>query len=101
MNLNRRSAMNKIEEIKTFIEEEDIDLAIISESHDWENKRLENHINLNNHMVIWNLDQRPTKEKGGRPAIIANKEEYEIENLTNTTIAIPWGVEITWALLTL
>ena len=34
MNLNPRSAMNKIEEIKTFIEEEEIDCAFISESHD-------------------------------------------------------------------
>ena len=100
MNLNPRSAMNKIEEIKTFIEEEDIDLAIISESHDRENKRLEDHINLKNHIVISNLYQRPTKEKGGRPAIIANKDKYEIENLTSLTITIPWGVEITWALLT-
>jgi hypothetical protein len=32
--------MNKIEEINTFIEEEDIDVAIISESHDRENKKV-------------------------------------------------------------
>ena len=41
MNLNPRSAMNKLEQIKTFIEEEEIDLAFISESHDRENKKLE------------------------------------------------------------
>ena len=91
--------MNKIEEIKTFIEEEDIDVAIISESHDRENKKLEDNIQLPNHTVISNLYQR--SEKGGRPAIIANKDKYTIDDLTNTSINIPWGVEITWSLLTL
>ena len=41
LNLNPRSAMNKVEELKTFIEEESIDCAFISESHETENKRLE------------------------------------------------------------
>ena len=34
LNLNPRSAMNKIDELQTFIEEESIDCAFISESHD-------------------------------------------------------------------
>ena len=89
LNLNPRSAMNKIVEIQTFIEEEEIDVAIISESHDRENKRLEDNNNLKNHTIISNLHQRPTKENGGRPAIIANKEKYEVEDLTNTLITIP------------
>ena len=91
--------MNNIQEITTFIEDEAIDIAFISESHDRENKRLEDNIHLPNHKVISNLHQR--SEKGGRPAIIANARKYIIENLTNTSINIPWGVEITWALLTL
>ena len=99
LNLNPRSAMNKTEQISRFIDEENIDVAFISESHDREDKRLEDHIKLDKHTVISNLFQRPVKEKGGRPAIIANKEKYNIENLTNTTINIPWGVGITWALL--
>ena len=100
LNLNPRSAMNKTEQITRFIEEEEIDVALISESHDRENKRLEDHIKLNSHIVISNLYQRSTNEKGGRPAIIANTDKYNVENLTNTTINIPWGVEVTWALLT-
>ena len=100
LNLNPRSAMNKTDEIKLFIEEEAIDIAFISESHDRENKRLEDHIRLSTHTVISNLYQRPTSEKGGRPAIIANNIKYTIENLTNTSINIPWGVEVTWAVLT-
>ena len=40
------------------------------------------------------------KGKGGRPALIINESKYHIKNLTNTVILIPWGVEITWALIT-
>ena len=100
LNLNPRSALNKIEEIKTFIQEEEIDIAFISESHDRENKKLDENMNLENHDVISNIYQRSTKVPGGRPAIIANKKKYQIQNLTNTVVNIPWGVEMTWALLT-
>ena len=79
MNLNPRSAMNKIEELKTFIEEEEIDVAFISESHDRENKRLEDHFDLEDHEVISNIHQR--EGKGGRPAIIANKNKFNVQNL--------------------
>ena len=98
MNLNPRSAMNKIEELKNFIVEENIDCAFISESHDRENKKLVDHFNLEDHIVISNLYQR--KEKGGRPAIIVNTKKYNVQDLTNTHVQIPWGVEVTWALLT-
>ena len=47
--------MNKTEQISRFIEEEDTDVAFISESLDRENKRLENHITLTTHTVISNL----------------------------------------------
>ena len=92
--------MNKIEEITDFIKEEEIDIAFISESHDRENKRLGDHMKLSDHITISNIYQRSSNVKGGRPAIIANKKKYIIENLTNTSVTIPWGVEITWALLT-
>ena len=92
--------MNKVDEIKTFIEEEEIDVGFISESHDRESKRLEDHINLPTHTVISNLYQRDIKEKGGQPAIIANKYKYTVANLTNTCVDIPLGVEVTWAIIT-
>ena len=76
MNLNPRSAMNKIEELKTFIDEESVDVAFISESHDRENMKLEEHFNLENYKVISNLYQRT--EKGGRPALIVNTEHYDV-----------------------
>ena len=62
MNLNPRSAMNKLEELKTFIDEENIDVAFISESHDRENKRLEDHFHLEN-FHLEKLYQISTKEK--------------------------------------
>ena len=92
--------MNKIEEITTFITEENIDVTFISESHDRENKKLEDNMILEDHIVISNIHQRSSKVSGGRPAIIANTKKYNVENLTNTLIQIPWGVDITWALLT-
>ena len=98
MNINPRSAMNKVEELKTFIDEETIDVAFVSESHDRQNKKLEEHFNLENYKVISNLFQR--QGKGGRPAIIVNSEKYNVEDLTNTLVDIPWGVEVTWAILT-
>ena len=48
--------------------------------------------------VMSNLFQR--KGKGGRPAIIANSKNFTVENLTQTVIPIPWGVEAVWAVLT-
>ena len=98
LNLNPRSAMNKIEELKTFIDEENIDVAFISKSHDRENKKLEEHFDLEDYRVISNLYQR--KEKGGRPALIVNDKKYNVEDLTNSHVQIPWRVEVTWALLT-
>ena len=98
MNINPRSAMNKINELETFIKEENIDVAFISESHDRENKKLEENINLEDHLVISNIHQRVGK--GGRPALIINKQMFNVQNLTNTLIDVPWGVEVTWALLT-
>ena len=98
LNLNPRSAMNKIEELQTFIEEQNIDCAFISESHETENKRLEDQIKLEDYVVISNVNQR--LGKGGRPALIVNKQKYDVQNITNSIINLPWGVEITWALLT-
>ena len=37
---------------------------------------------------------------GGRPAIIANSRKFQIENLTQTLVSIPWEVEAVWAVLT-
>ena len=91
INLNPRSAMNKVNELKSFIEEEEIDLAFISESHDRENRKLEDNIGLENHVVISNIHQR--EGKGGRPALIVNISKYDVQNLTNSVIQVTWGVK--------
>ena len=58
---------------------------------------MEQVIRLEDHVVISNVSQRAGK--GGRPAIIANSKKFEVQNLTNTLIQIPWGVEAVWCIL--
>ena len=40
------------------------------------------------------------KGKGGRPALIVNSEKYHVQNIKNSLVQLPWGVEVTWAILT-
>ena len=70
----------------------------MSETFEKKENTLEKLLNLEHFEVISNVHQR--KEKGGRPAIIVNRQLFLIEDLTNTQVDIPWGVEIVWAALT-
>ena len=97
-NINPRSIYNKCEEFHTFVKEESVDLIFLSESWERENLTLKDIIKLDNHEVISNVFQR--KEMGGRPAIIVDKTKYDIQDLTNTQLNIPWGVEAVWCMLT-
>ena len=81
------------------MEEENLDLIFISES--WEKEYLplsELLLSLEDYTVISNVHER--KGMGGRPAIIANSQKFHIQNLTNSVIQIPWGVEAVWCILT-
>ena len=98
LNLNPRSIYNKVEEFKSFVLEEEIDLVCLSESWERPDQSLEEIIDIENYKVIANVHQR--HGMGGRPAVIVNKNKYVAEDLTNTLINIPWGVEVVWALLT-
>ena len=98
LNLNPRSIYNKVDEFVTFINEEEIDLVCMSESWERENLTLEKVIKIQDYKVISNVHQR--SGQGGRPAIIANEKKFVVENLTQTEIEIPWGVEVVWAVLT-
>ena len=91
-NINPRSVYNKLEEFRTLVEEEDLDLIFMSES--WEREHLPLHevIKLDDHTVISNVNQRVGM--GGRPAIIANTRKFHVQNITNIIIQIPWGVEL-------
>ena len=53
---------------------------------------------LKDHVVISNVHQR--QGRGGRPALIVNSKKYHVQNITQTVISIPWGVEVVWAILT-
>ena len=96
--MNPRSVYNKADEFHTFVKEEALDLIFLSESWERENLPLDEIINLEDHTVVSNVHQRTGM--GGRPAIIANKRKFHIQNLTNTVIQIPWGVEAVWCILT-
>jgi exonuclease III len=98
LNLNPRSLYNKVEEFVTFVEEEEIDLACKSESWEREKNTLDKVIKLDDYTIISNIHQR--KGAGGRPAIVVNNKKYAVENLTQTVVSIPWGVEAVWAVLT-
>ena len=97
-NLNPRSVYNKIDEFHDFVKEESVDLLFMSESWEREHLTLDQIIKLDDHTVISNVSQRTGK--GGRPAIIANHRKYQVQNITNTVVQIPWGVEAVWCVLT-
>ena len=98
LNLNPRSVYNKINEFHSLVEEEEADIIFMSESWERENKTLDQIVNLADHIVISNVHQR--RGVGGRPALIINKSKYIIQNLTQSIIKIPWGVEVVWAMIT-
>ena len=104
-NINPRSIYKKVDEFCIFVKEEEVDIVYMSESHDrWyltpkgNNQTLNELINLEDHIVISNPSQR--RGKGGRPALIVNNKKFQIQNLTQTKINMPWGVEIVWAEVT-
>ena len=99
-NINPRSLYNKLEEFHTFVEEEELDLVFVSESWERANLTLNNVINLEDFIVVSNVHQRRSSQPGGRQAIIVNSSKYHVENMTNTTINVKWGVEAVWCLLT-
>ena len=98
LSLNPRSIYNKKNEFETFVKEEQVEVVCMSESWERENNPLEHLIDLEDFKIISNVHQR--RGVGGRPAIFVNEKIFEVTNLTNTEVSIPWGVEIVWAVLT-
>ena len=77
ININHRRLNNKINAFKNYIEEEEeVDLAIISESHEQVDKQLVDNLQMDNFQVISNVHQR--RGKGGRPALVVNSEKFQI-----------------------
>ena len=89
--MNPRSIYNKVDEFHEFIKEESVDILFMSESWEREHLTLNEIINLEDHEIVSNVSQR--SGVGGRPAIIANKVKFDVQNVTNKLIQIPWGVE--------
>ena len=85
-------------EFDTLVSQQDIDLVCMSESWEREHLTLDKIITMDNYTIISNVHQR--KGKGGRPAIIANHKKFSVQNITQSLVNIPWGVEIVWAILT-
>ena len=81
-----------------FVKEESIQLIFISESWERESQTLDKIIKIEDYDVISNVNQR--KGQGGRPAIIVNTKNFKVQNITNTLVQIPWGVEAVWCILT-
>ena len=86
VNINPRSLNNKLESFKTFLEEEQVDLACVSESHECEGRPLVESLKLDNYEIISSMHQR--RGKGGRPALIVNKLKYDVTNITNTLVSV-------------
>ena len=97
-NINPRSIYGKQNELCSFIKEYSVDCVFLSETWERIDFPLENLMNLEGYQVLSNPYQR--SGRGGRPALILNKQKYAIRNITNSVIEIPWGVEAVWALLT-
>ena len=81
------------------MKEEDIDLCLISESWERQNEPLDTVIKMKDFCIISNPYQRAASISGGRPAILANNQKFIVENITQSLVTIPWGVEATWCML--
>ena len=98
MNLNPRSIYNKVTEFTTFLTEKQVHCVFLSESWERPEFNLSQILQLEDFTVISNPHQR--QGVGGRPALIINTKFYNVRNLTNSLIQIPWGCEATWAIIT-
>ena len=103
MNINPRSAYNCPENLSLLIKEHEIDAAFLSESWEREDFTLDELLGDllgEDYTILSNPHARVRGRTGGRPAIILRNDKYNIRNLTNTVIQIPWRLEATWGLIT-
>ena len=96
MNINPRSAYNCPENLALLIKEHEIDAAFLSESWEREDFTLEQLLGGflgEDYTILSNPHARVKGRTGGRPAIILRNDKYNIRNLTNTVLQIPWRLE--------
>ena len=96
MNVNPRSIYNKVENLKTYITENNVDLVCVSESWARKSQPIEEVLKMDNYTVICNPNLR--RQIGGTPAIIVNASKFIVDI---PDITPPWGAEIVWCVLTL
>ena len=89
-NINPRSLYNCSEEFKTYVQEENIDVAFLSETWERENKPLTDIINIPSHTIISNVYQR--KGVGGRTALVINHDKFKITTPVESHVSVPWGL---------
>ena len=95
---NPRSVYNKSTQLKKFIKEEEVDVCCLSETWEREDKPLSTVLAMKDYQIISNPFSR--RGRGGRPAIIVNTAKYDVHNLTQSTVNIPWTCELVHVLLT-
>ena len=91
MNLNPRSIYNKTEDFYVLLEQYQAEVICISESWEREDLPLKELLELEDFEVLTNVKQRDFK--GGKPAILVNKEKYHVKSLCPEPITVPEGVE--------
>ena len=98
MNINPRSIYNKTNEFYLLVEQYEADVICISESWEREDFPLKELLDLDGFEIITNVKQRDFK--GGKPAILINKEKYHVKSICPDPITVPIGVEAVWSLIT-
>ena len=78
--------INKTDELHEFVNSENIDIVFMSESWERDKLTLREIVNLEDQTVLSNVYQ--SKEVGVRPALIVNKDKFEIRNLTNSLVPV-------------
>ena len=96
--MNARSLYNKPDNFKTFLNELGIEVAIVSESWEREDKPLDNLLNLTNYKIHSYRREKvkANKQPGGSCAIIYNEIRFKV---TKLDIHVPKGVEACWVIL--
>ena len=97
MNLNPRSIYNKCEEFPILLEQYEVDVVCMSETWERENLTLDQVLNVENFEIISNVKQR--EFRGGKPAILVNKDKFYVKRLCPDPITVPIGVEAVWVLI--
>ena len=97
MNINPRSIYNKTDDFALLVDQYEADVICMSETWERPKVELKEILKLDNFEIISNVQQRDFQ--GGKPAILVNKEKFNIKRLCPDPIQVPTGVEAVWCLI--